>query len=94
MKNDYIDAVIKVKVPKWQIGEDVKCYFPDTMFITGQCMKEEKTFTRSELESWLYENASNNLNHPFGDWTEDLIKRLDGFEKFVEYQRFCEDNPI
>ena len=33
----YIDAIIRVKVPKWQIGEVAKVYFPDTMFISGVC---------------------------------------------------------
>ena len=37
MKQDYINAIIKVQVPKWQIGEEVQVYFPDTMCIKGKC---------------------------------------------------------
>ncbi len=29
--NDYVKAIIKIKVPKWQIGKEVSVYFPDTM---------------------------------------------------------------
>ena len=40
--DNYVDAIIKVKVPKWQIGEEVKIYFKDTMYISGICEKEDK----------------------------------------------------
>ena len=36
-QNDYIDAYIKIKVPKWQIGQDVSVYFKDTMCVKGIC---------------------------------------------------------
>ena len=36
-KNGYIDAIIKVKVPEWQIGEEVSVFFPDAMNIKGVC---------------------------------------------------------
>ena len=39
-KNGYIDAIIKVKVPEWQIGEEVSVFFPDTMNIKGVCERE------------------------------------------------------
>lgn len=35
--DDYINAIIRVKVPKWQIGEEVSVYFPDTMTVRGKC---------------------------------------------------------
>jgi hypothetical protein len=35
--DDKVDAIIRVKVPKWQIGEEVSIYFPDTMTIRGKC---------------------------------------------------------
>ena len=34
---DYVGAIIRVKVPEWQIGEKVSIYFPDTMFIHSTC---------------------------------------------------------
>lgn len=38
---DYVDAVIRVKVPKWQIGEKVSIYFPDTMSKWSVCESVE-----------------------------------------------------
>lgn len=35
--DDYVDAIIRVKVPKWQIGEEVSVHFPDTMMKRGKC---------------------------------------------------------
>lgn len=44
--NNYVDAIIRIKVPEWQIGEEVKIYFKDTMYIRGYirgiCEKEDK----------------------------------------------------
>lgn len=40
--DNYVDAIIRIKVPKWQIGEEVKIYFKDTMYISGICEKEDK----------------------------------------------------
>ena len=40
--NNYVDAIIRIKVPEWQIGEEVKIYFKDTMYISGICEKEDK----------------------------------------------------
>lgn len=40
-------------------------------------------FTRAELESWLYEIAFNNFGNSLGDACEEIISRLDGFERFV-----------
>ena len=34
---DYVDAIIRIKVPEWQIGEIVSIHFPDTMFIRSTC---------------------------------------------------------
>ena len=39
--DNYVDAIIRIKVPKWQIGEEVSIYFKDTMYIKGICEKEE-----------------------------------------------------
>ena len=39
--DNYVDAIIKIKVPKWQIGEEVSIYFKDSMYIKGICEKEE-----------------------------------------------------
>ena len=40
--DNYVDAIIKVKVPKWQIGEEVSIYFKDTMCTKGICELENK----------------------------------------------------
>ncbi len=44
-------------------------------------------FTRAELESWLYQIAFNNCGDPLGDACEEIISRLDGFERFVVDER-------
>lgn len=44
-------------------------------------------FTRDELKAWLYEIAFNNCNNSLGDSCEEIISRLDGFERFVEDKR-------
>ena len=41
-KDNYVDAIIKVKVPKWQIGEKVNLYFKDTMSMDGICEADKK----------------------------------------------------
>lgn len=38
---DYVDAIIKVKVPKWQIGEQVLIHFPDTMCKHSVCERAD-----------------------------------------------------
>lgn len=38
---DYVDAYIKIKVPKWQIGQEVSIYFKDTMYVKGICEEME-----------------------------------------------------
>ena len=40
-------------------------------------------FTREELESWLYVMASNNCGNSLGDACEEIVSRLDEFERFV-----------
>lgn len=44
-------------------------------------------FTRKELEGWIYEIAGNNLDNEFGTYCEELINRLDGFERYVRDKR-------
>ena len=39
--DNYIDAYIKVKVPKWQIGQEASVYFKDTMCVKGICKEME-----------------------------------------------------
>ena len=41
-KDDYVDAIVKVRVPKWQIGEKVNLYFKDTMSMDGICEADKK----------------------------------------------------
>lgn len=51
-----------------------------------------ETFTRKELESWLYQIAMNNLDgverdKVFSDDCIELINRLDGFERYTNDKR-------
>ncbi len=40
-------------------------------------------FTIDELERWLYQIAFNNTDNDFSKYCEEIIGRLDGFERFV-----------
>ena len=57
-----------------------------------EALQDNKTFTREELEAWLYANAINNLDGQerdkiFADDCKIVIDRLDGFERFVKDRR-------
>lgn len=58
-------------------------------FLEGKKIYErpQGDFTRSELESWLYRIASNNLDNELGRYCEEIICRLNGFERFVSDMR-------
>lgn len=45
------------------------------------------SFTRAELEAWLYRIAFNNTDNSLGSNCEEIIKRLDGFERFCKDRR-------
>ena len=51
-----------------------------------------EAFTREELETWLYTIAYNNIDGneedmKFAKHTEEIIRRLDGFERYVKDKR-------
>ena len=58
--DNYVDAIIKVKVPEWQIGEEVKIYFKDTMYISGIC-EPDYTFNYDESEE-EYDRFDNQMD--------------------------------
>lgn len=73
--NDYIDAIIKVKVPKWQIGQKVQIYFPDSMCTKGICEEGAETFTLLQVKELfdlnvkLIDEVENLKNErPQGNW--------------------------
>lgn len=43
IEDDYVDAVIKVRVPKWQIGQEVNIYFKDSMYMKGIVDNDKET---------------------------------------------------
>lgn len=45
-------AIIRLDVPDWQIGQEVKVYFPDTMCVTGTCEDDSE-----------YKEAQNDTNN-------------------------------
>lgn len=49
--DNYVNAIIRIKVPEWQIGEEVKIYFKDTMYIRALCEKEDKEKTNENIYS-------------------------------------------
>jgi len=50
--------------------------------------RSKGVFTRQELEDWLYSICRNNIiDTKFCKDVEEIISRLDGFEKYVEDMR-------
>lgn len=47
-------AIIRLDVPDWQIGQEVKVYFPDTMCVKGTCepilLDNREQYRRSKNE--------------------------------------------
>lgn len=50
MNDNYVDAYIYVKVPKWQIGQEALVYFNDTMRIKSIC-RELEPIEYSQLDN-------------------------------------------
>ena len=50
-----VKAVIHLEVPKWQIGNNVTVYFPDTMTLKAICESEEEfdPAVDGSLEDWI-----------------------------------------
>lgn len=74
---------------------DVECPIVAAHRLGAEALKaaqDNKTFTREELEAWLYAIAANNLDGVARDRVlasdcEEIIGRLDGFERFVKDRR-------
>ena len=50
LRNDnYVDAYIELRVPKWQIGQEATIYFKDTMCTRGIC-KELQTMVYPQVD--------------------------------------------
>lgn len=61
-------------------------------YTKSNAAQDNKTFSREELEAWLYAIAANNLDGVARDRVlasdcEEIIGRLDGFERFVKDRR-------
>jgi len=61
-------------------------------YTKANAAQDNKTFSREELEAWLYAIAANNLDGVARDRVlasdcEEIIGRLDGFERFVKDRR-------
>lgn len=41
MAEEYIDAIIRIKVPSWQIGQDIRVFFPDSMVAHAVCEEDD-----------------------------------------------------
>ena len=69
--NNYVDAIIRIKVPEWQIGEEVKIYFKDTMYISGIC-EPDYSCCHDDAED-NYESFANQRN---------MNRAIEFFEKY------------
>ena len=78
------DASTVEPLQQWQIDYIRKIF--------EKINEEHGYFKRSDLESWLYEIAFNNVDgsetdRKFAEACEEIIKRLDGFERYVKDKR-------
>ena len=44
----YADAIIRIKVPSWQIGQEVRVFFPDSMVAHAVCEEDKEMQTDDE----------------------------------------------
>ena len=90
--DDYIDAIIRVKVPKWQIGEEASVYFPDTMTIKGKCETLDEGVIQEVLNKRCMTAVTNEYliallgKRPKGEWR---IKALSTFPQYQPDEYIC-----
>lgn len=74
---------------RWFINDDafMQCVNGIKDFISVTPVRAKGNFTRQELEDWLYSICLNNFDTDFGKHVEEIINRLDGFEKYIEDMR-------
>ena len=70
--NDYVNAYIKVKVPKWQIGQEASVYFKDTMCVKGICKEIKKASKKGDLEMRNENRIDNFLTKVGKLWKENV----------------------
>ena len=72
--DDYVDAIVRVKVPKWQIGEEVSVHFPDTMMKRGKCEALDESVIQEVLNKRCMTAVANEYlislhgKRPKGEW--------------------------
>ena len=49
--DEYTDAIIRLKVPSWQIGEKVRVFFPDSMVAHAVCEEDKEVQTNDTWRS-------------------------------------------
>lgn len=90
--DDYVDAIIRVKVPKWQIGEEVSIYFPDTMTIQGKCETLDECTIQEVLNKRCMTVITNEYfiellrNRLRGEWK---VKALSTFPQYQPDEYIC-----
>lgn len=63
-----MDAIIRLDVPDWQIGQEVKIYFPDTMCKTGVCEALRPKGKWIWEEEWLPSNTAHPAECQYAGW--------------------------
>lgn len=83
--NDFEDLIDNAPTVEAYTPEQVK----ELVDLNKKLLEErpQGEFTRRELESWLYAIAINNTQNELGSSCEEIISRLDGFERYVSDMR-------
>ena len=67
-------AIIQLDVPEWQIGQEVKVYFPDSMIKTGKCEKAKIVQKPELLPKRIKKLKKKQNNKPKFDPVQFLIE--------------------
>lgn len=70
--DNYVNAYIKVKVPKWQIGQEASIYFKDTMCAKGICKELKKVSAKGVSKMRDVNRIDNFLNEVGKLWKENI----------------------
>ena len=96
--SEYTDAIIRIKVPSWQIGQQVRVFFPDSMVAHAVCEEEDELVREvaelREEKKLYYDKAFNSVDKT--KLSDHLKNRLiqtamNNMETIMPYSKVCED---
>ena len=78
-------AIIRIDVPEYQIGQEVSCYFKDTMNVKGICEAERTGhWIYTEYHTWCCSECGGNPHKGTG-----FVPNKDGMKMRWKYCNLC-----